>query len=253
MWRRRRHQRRVQLCAYRVEGMVGVMKHIGEEGREDAWTWARLPSTKRGIVPVKLFMFVSSVYLDLRSCPRFYPGIVRVEILPIVVGIAPGVRGRRFPVRRVFRYRLLFNKDRFSEGRAFRWDVRSSRRTRLGGVSAIESGRVNPSTVGRTGWRLRAIIRGCRPSPQARRRWRVLGHRKIDKYEREGRERRGEWLRGGVTRPALNRQSPSRATCIRRPYFQKAPTDVRLRLHLAPHFNQETGPYLCGACMITYL
>ena len=186
---------------------------------------------------MKLFMFVCAVYLDLGSCPGFYPGIIRVKILPIVVRFAPGVRGRRFPVRRFFRYGLLFNKERFSERRAFRWDVGSSRRTRLGGVSAIESGRVNPSTVGRTGWRLRAIIRGCRPSPQARRRWRVLGHRKIDKYEREGRERRGEWLRGGVTRPALNRQSPSRATCIRRSHSQTAPADVRLRLLLTTRSN----------------
>ena len=148
----------MQLRAHRVEGMVGVVKHIGEEGWEDAWTWARLPRTKRGIVPMKLFMFVSAVYLDLGSCPGFYPGIIRIEILPIVVRFAPGVRGRRFPVRRFFRYGLLFNKERFSEGRAFRWDVGSSRRTRLGGVSAIESGRVNPSTVGRTGWRLRATV-----------------------------------------------------------------------------------------------
>ena len=73
--RGRGDERRMELSADRVEGVVGIVEHVCEERREDTWARARIESTDGRVVPVELLVGVSAVYGDLGRDVGLAPGV----------------------------------------------------------------------------------------------------------------------------------------------------------------------------------
>ncbi len=71
---RRGTKGRVRLCAHRVQRVIGIMEHVCEKGRENAWTWSALQGAKIGVVPMQLLLLIASIDVDLAYDRGLTPG-----------------------------------------------------------------------------------------------------------------------------------------------------------------------------------